>query len=196
MSYSFSYDVIILAGGLSSRFGSDKCCFEVNSKTMLERLVEQFDYPIIVSRSPRRVSKGILVLENGEYKGPIKGVKEGLNYVNKNRVFITGCDFPFLTKNLVEYLCNKPYDIVMPIDEEPQPLLGCYSTRFLEENIDKVNRLFDLIRLSSSVYLVGTDELMKIDPSLYSLINVNRITDFIYKPIRIKTVTKIIINIT
>lgn len=99
MSYNYSYDVMILAGGLSKRFGIDKCCFEVNSKTMLSRLLEQFDNPIVVSRSSRRIKKGILVLENGEYEGPVKGVKEGLKYVRRDRVFITGCDFPFLTRS-------------------------------------------------------------------------------------------------
>ncbi|AAK40979.1 molybdenum cofactor guanylyltransferase [Saccharolobus solfataricus] len=194
MSYNNSYDVIILAGGLSKRFGADKCCFEVNSKTMLDRLLEQFDNPIVVSRSPRRIKKGILVIEKGEYEGPVKGVREGLKYVRRDRVFITGCDFPFLIKNLVDYVCSKPYDIVIPFDHRPQPLLACYSTELLNKNIDKINGLVELIELSSSVYFIGTEELLKIDPFLYSLININSIIDLIYRPIRIKTKSNFILR--
>ncbi len=194
MSYNYSYDVMILAGGLSKRFGIDKCCFEVNSKTMLSRLLEQFDNPIVVSRSSRRIKKGILVLENGEYEGPVKGVKEGLKYVRRDRVFITGCDFPFLTRSFVDYVCSKPYDIAIPFDDRPQPLLACYSTGLLNENIDKINGLVELIEFSSTVYFIGTEELLKIDPLLYSLININSIIDLIYRPIRIKTRSNLIIR--
>ncbi|MEM0363121.1 MAG: molybdenum cofactor guanylyltransferase [Sulfolobaceae archaeon] len=194
MSYSYSYDAIILAGGLSKRFGFDKCCFTINSKTMLERVVEQFEKPIVVSRSYRKLDNAILVLESGDYRGPIKGLEEGLKYVKKDRVFITGCDFPFLTRNLVDYICSKNYDIVMPITEEPQPLLGCYSTPFLKQNIKKVDRLIDLILFSKHVYFIGTNEIIRADPTLTSLINVNSIVDLILRPIRIYSLSRLIIR--
>lgn len=194
LSYSYFYDVIILAGGLSKRFGSDKCCFKINSKTLLERIVEQFDNPIVVSRSPREISRGILIIEKGDYLGPVKGVKEGLKYVKRDKVFITGCDFPFLSKNVADYLCSKDFDIVITINEEPQPLLGCYSSKLLRRNINKVKRLIDLLKYSNQTYLVGTNELLRADPMLCSLINVNSITDLILRPIRIKSISKIIID--
>jgi len=195
LNYNCYYDTIILAGGLSKRFGIDKCSFEINSKTMLDRVIDQFPYPIVVSRTNRIVSKGIIVVEDGDYMGPIKGIRAGLKYVKERKVFITGCDFPFITVNLADYLCSKnDYDVVMVVDEKPQPLLACYSTAFLEHNLPKVKKLTELLTLSNSTYLAGSQEIIRADPFLYSTINVNSIVDLILRPRRIKSLTRLIVN--
>lgn len=174
------FNGIILAGGESKRFGSDKCEFEIDGKTMLERVVENFENPIIVSRKPRKIN-GIQVFDYG--KGPVSAVVKALEYVNKDKVFITGCDFPYLKRRIIEFICNKNFDIVMPIIEYPQPLLGCYKVNVLKEYSQILNSFLQLIG-KSNTYLIGTEELLMIDPTLKSVKNINTLMDFYSKPIK------------
>jgi len=171
-----SFDVIILAGGESKRFGSDKCCFEFNGKRFLERVAENFDNPIIVTNRRRNV-KGIEVIDK-ERKGPANAVKLALPYVNKEKVFITGCDFPFINRELANFICNKDAEISIVEEEEVQPLLACYSTSFLRENINKVRSLHELLNYAKTVYFIGTFELKLHGFFLEILKNINSWKDF------------------
>lgn len=183
------FDAIILAGGESRRFGTDKCSFEMDGKTMLQRVAENFERPIIVTRIPRNC--GIEIIDEGI--GPIRALEIAVKRIEKDKVFVTGCDFPFLKRRVVEYICSKDYEIAMPLLEYPQPLLGCYNTRFLKNNISKVNSLQELIGIASSAYLIGTEEIKMIDLSLDSLRNINRLTDF-YTKVKIFTKSKILLR--
>ncbi|BDC19030.1 molybdenum cofactor guanylyltransferase [Acidianus sp. HS-5] len=187
--YKDSFDAIILAGGQSKRFGTDKCSFEIDGKTMLQRVAENFERPIIVSRTPR--NSGTEVFDDGN--GPIKALQIALEEVNKDKVFVTGCDFPFLKRKVIEYICSKNFEVVMPVLEYPQPLLGCYSTSFLRNSISTITSFQELINLANSIYLIGTEEIKMIDLSLDSLRNINRLTDFHIK-IRIFTKSKILLR--
>ncbi|ARM75715.1 molybdenum cofactor guanylyltransferase [Acidianus manzaensis] len=171
----FYYDTIILAGGESRRFGCDKCDFEFNGKTMLQRVIENFEKPIIVTGKHRKTN-GIEVIDCG--KGPVNAVLKALSYVSQDRVFITGCDFPFITRKLTDYICSKNFDIVMPILDYPQPLLGCYSVKILKQFLPYITSFQQLIG-KSSTYLIGTNELSMIDLSLRSLKNINNPNDLL-----------------
>lgn len=189
--YSFKdfFDAIILAGGESKRFGTDKCLFEIDGKTMLQRVVENFERPIIVTRIPRNYEREVI----DEGKGPIRALEIAVKEIEKDKVFITGCDFPFLKRRVVEYICSKDYEIIMPLLDYPQPLLGCYNVRFLKDNISKVNSLQDLLRLANNAYLIGTEEMRMVDFSLDSLRNINRVVDF-YIKIKVYSKSKILLK--
>jgi molybdopterin-guanine dinucleotide biosynthesis protein A len=188
------YDSIILAGGYSIRFGSDKCEFCISGKSMLQRVAEIFDFPIIISNIERKIdNKEFKIIIDRERKGPLRAIKYAFPFLTKDKVFITGCDFPFITKELVNLICNKDYDIVLPLLEYPQPLLGCYKTSFIESNYERVNSFVDLINLAKSVYLIGTEEIKIVDPLLNSVLNINRINDILKKE-NIFTKSKIILK--
>ena len=176
-SKNFFFDVIVLAGGESKRFGSDKCCFEFNGKKILERVVENFDNPIIVTNKKRNVKKGIEVIDN-ERKGPVNAVKIALPYIKREKVFITGCDFPFITRRIAEFICSKEAEISIIEEDDVQPLLACYSTSLLKENIDKVKTLYELINYAKSIYFIGIYELKLNGFSLNELKNINSWKDF------------------
>lgn len=175
-SKSSFFDVIILAGGESKRFGSDKCCFEYNGKTFLERIAENFDNPIIVTHVKRNVN-GIQIIDKIR-KGPVEAVKLALPYLTKDKVFITGCDFPFITRELAYFICEKEGEISLIYEEFPQPLLACYSTSLIKENIQKVRRLLDLTKFAKSLYYIGTYELLLHGFLPYHIKNINSWIDF------------------
>ncbi len=157
---------MVLAGGQSTRFGCDKCSFVIEGMTMLDRLVMEFD-PLVVSRVRRGYKRE--VVEEGAYEGPLKGVRTGLGHLNSEKVFITGCDHPFLTRRVVDNMCGKEYDVVSFYDGRMQPLLSCYSVPYLRRVIPRARRLVDLIQLSDHVYYVGYYEMKMYDPLLRSI---------------------------
>ncbi|BBG24093.1 Molybdenum cofactor guanylyltransferase [Sulfuracidifex tepidarius] len=164
---------MVLAGGMSRRFGCDKCSFRINGKTMLDRLVSELD-PLIVTRHKRGYKRE--VVEEGEYGGPLKGVKEGVKHVRGEKVFITGCDYPFLTFRVVSSMCEKNYKVVSFYDGKVQPLLSCYSVSYLRDAIRKASRLSDLVTLSDEIYYVGYYEMKMYDPLLASIQDYDSIT--------------------
>ena len=192
---SLYFDVIILAGGESKRFGEDKCEHEFNNKTFLQRVSEEFNQPIIVTSKIRNRVNGIQVIDNLR-KGPVKGLELGLNYVSAGKVFVTGCDFPFVTSYLAQSLCNRgDYDITIVNVGKPQPLLACYNTNFLRENINNCKRMMDLLVLGKKIYMVGTFELKINGINLLTVKNVNSWLDLNFSVNRIPfTESKLILT--
>jgi len=188
LSYKdYSYETIILAGGQSKRFGTQKCCFKFLGKPLLEWVLKEFEQAIIVCKrdvleciSSYKEVKVILEDDN-EYYGPVVAIKRVLNLIKSENVFITGCDYPFIKRNIADLLCSREGDIRLLFDNEFQPLLACYSVKFLRENINKVSKMRELISLANEVYLLGINELRIIDPTLNSIKNINTINDFFKK---------------
>ncbi|AWR99701.1 molybdenum cofactor guanylyltransferase [Metallosphaera hakonensis] len=190
--YRDSYDVIILAGGNSTRFGVDKCDFEIDGRTMLERVASSFQSPIIVTDKSRQVNG--TVIHDNEKMGPLHAIKLAMRAVSSGKVFVTGCDFPYISRNLVSHLCKQPEFVGTTLtDGEFQPLLACYNTSYLMKAVQKSNSLIEVILSSPSVYIAGFREIEMLDPSLLTLVNINRVTDFWNKPKRF-WVTRIIGN--
>ncbi|BBD71726.1 molybdopterin-guanine dinucleotide biosynthesis protein A [Sulfodiicoccus acidiphilus] len=168
MSYGDWFDAVVLAGGKSRRFGADKCEFELSGKSMLRRVVENFESPIVVGRG------GL----TDEGRGPLDAVELAVPLLRREKVFVAGCDFPFLRRPVVELICGKDYDVVAPVvNRTIQPMLACYRTAYLRDVLPRARSMADLVYGTESVYLVGTEEVSRADPSLSSLLNVNRVND-------------------
>jgi Molybdopterin-guanine dinucleotide biosynthesis protein A len=179
-----SFDSIILAGGRSSRFGDDKCAFEIDNRTMLERVLDALEDPVVVSDRQRKISKGRLILDR-ELRGPVRAIAQALPLLKANRVFITGCDFPFLKPEIPWRLCTRPEKIALVLScGKPQPLMACYELSLLSETLGMVASLQELITVSPSIYLLGYRELEMLDPTFLSLVNVNSIKDLFRPKVR------------
>jgi|ECHnycMinimDraft_1075156.scaffolds.fasta_scaffold00166_3 molybdopterin-guanine dinucleotide biosynthesis protein A len=196
------FESVILAGGESKRFGSDKCVHEVDGEAMIYRVSKCLGDPLVVTRSPLRGLR-TLVESSLSPRNPINAIRAALPYLRAERVFLTGCDFPFLRRGFVELVCSKSYQVSVPVLDYPygsldnatvQPLLGCYRVDYLVETIPRVTRLRDLVTEAREVYLVGTEEARTADPSLSSLINVNSWEDMKYRRLRSWTKSYLILR--
>jgi len=149
---------------------------------MLERVAQNFQCPIIVSNA--NTGLGIDVLEPPEHRrGPMDALRRGLAFLRKSKVFVTGCDFPFLRRRLVELLCEKEYDVTAPvIDGTIQPLLACYKSDYLAHALNNAKSMADIIYGTESVYLMGGKEVHMGDPTLRSLLNINQVQDLWGRP--------------
>jgi molybdopterin-guanine dinucleotide biosynthesis protein A len=127
---------IILAGGKSSRMGTNKALLKINEKTNIERIQDtlklRFDDIILVTNEPEDYEfLGIrMISDHYPGMGPLAGVHAGLLASNYDVNFIVACDMPFVSVELAKVLVNhcRDYDAVIPvINGKQQPLFSVFK---------------------------------------------------------------------
>lgn len=126
----------ILAGGKSSRMGTDKALLELDGKTFIRKLCEELDdfEEKIIARGNRENIGDISwnVIPDRYFEcGPIGGLHAVLSVCQSEVMFCVSCDMPFLQRSLVEELCkymNDNTDAVIAVtqDGRKHPLCGLY----------------------------------------------------------------------
>lgn len=188
-----SLTAIILAGGKSSRIGSDK------NKSLL-KLKGDCLIDIVRSRLKQVVGNNIIIVGLPEkyrsYKqvipdlfpqnGPLVGIYSGLKASPSQYNLVVGCDMPFLEVKLLKYMIENINfnDIVVPRygDGYIEPLCAIYSKRCLdtiERNLAKRNFSVRAIFPHLKVKFIENEEIRKYDPEFYSFFNINYKKDLI-----------------
>jgi molybdopterin-guanine dinucleotide biosynthesis protein A len=183
-------DGFVTAGGNSSRMGRDKAWLELDSVTMIERVIAAL----------RPVTAGVTVIANrSEYArlnlpvvadthpgiGPLEAIRTALAHSRQPRVALVGCDLPFITSDLFRYLLRVGggAQAVVPLDEEGQiePLCAIYSTAALAhvsaliaDGERKVSHLFERI----PTRFVAFDELCHLEGAGLFFENINSPADY------------------
>lgn len=161
---------IVLTGGTSKRFGSDKSEALINGKTLLEILSETLDDLIIVG--PETSIKAIYVREEPIAAGPVAAIGAGLSKVDTELVAIFATDMPFAPRVLNQLESALLNDAAMPIDCDgyAQPLAAIYRTEKLRSALKSLGSLENksvkelIAKLNvDQVPLVETELLLDID---------------------------------
>jgi molybdopterin-guanine dinucleotide biosynthesis protein A len=180
---------IVLAGGQSSRLGTDKSFINVNGQSLIEHIVAKLtrlsDDVIIVTNSPDEYDhlEARLVGDIYPGKGALGGIYSGLRAAANAYSLVVACDMPFLDLNLLRYMIilAREHDVVIPrIGGLPEPLHAIYSKNCLEP-IDrllargglKIIDFFSEVR----VRYVEKGEVDIFDPQHLSFFNVNTPND-------------------
>lgn len=134
-------NAIVLAGGESSRFGSNKALIEINGERLITRIVsnlqEVFTQVYVVGNKETDYSflNGVIIVEDiFPGKGPLGGLYTGLVNSFSKYNFLVGCDMPFLKKKYLRLLKNweRDYDVlVSKYNGYIEPLGGVYSKNTL-----------------------------------------------------------------
>lgn len=177
---------IILAGGKSSRFGSNKALAKFNGTPLIERVTgvlgRIFKNLMIITNSPLEYSYLKIPLYQDLVKGlgPVGGIYTGLDALDDGWAFFCACDMPFINEGLVRYLVGAKdgFDAVVPrMDWKIEPLHALYSKNCLsamKELIYKKEyqtiKAFDKI----NVRFVEEEEIKIYDPQLKTFLNVNK----------------------
>ena len=139
---------VILAGGKSSRMGSNKAFLKLKGKTFIERqielLMEMFDEIFISANTPSEYESLNLPVFKDIYpeKGPLGGIYTSLVNSGSASTFMLACDMPFVESGLIKHLkgFTKEYDVVVPKSERGlEPLHAFYS----KNCIDPIKRELD-----------------------------------------------------
>ena len=181
----------ILAGGVSSRFGSNKALALLDRKPVIRHVADIlapiFPTCLLSTNTPEAYAfLGLpTVADIFPRSGPLGGIHAVLNAIVEPRAFIVGCDMPLLDPFLIRFLCTlaeqNDLDAVLPWPVSgPEPLCAVYSRSALpviEKNLKKGNwKVGDNLE-ELRVRRVGEKELLAIVADLSSLHNINRPED-------------------
>jgi len=179
---------IILAGGRSSRLGRSKPLQVIRGKSLIQRVIDRLvvhstEIVIVTARgeaipcSSSATMKTVADIYPG--KGPLGGIHSGLIASSSPRAIVVGCDTPFLSISLLEYMTqtSSAFDVVVPrMKEKMEPLCAVYSKNciapireLLEQNELKIIELFPMVR----VRYIEEDEIDNFDPEHLSFFNIN-----------------------
>lgn len=143
---------ILLAGGLSSRMGSDKAALVFNGRTLLEiliRTVQPLVSQLIVMLSaqqklPQISSTLIGQIEIGRdscpAQGPLQGITDAMPLVETQikNLFVLSIDLPYLTtdwlKRMQQSLTPEIDGVCAEVDNKVNPLLAIYQRRLLNQS--------------------------------------------------------------
>ncbi len=127
---------IILAGGKSSRMGSDKGLMMLNNKPFIQHIVEALQ-PL--------VNEVIIVSNNADYdifklkrvndliegSGPLAGLYTGLHYSNTENNLVLSCDIPLINTETLKKLTKQIDENIDVIQFESNgrtmPLIAMYK---------------------------------------------------------------------
>lgn len=126
---------IILTGGTSKRFGSDKSQAIIANRTLLEILTEGLSELIIVGQETPIKAK--YVREQPLGSGPVAAIGAGLKEVESELVGIFATDMPFASRLLNQLRIALSKDAAIPVDCDgfAQPLAAIYRTKALKRAI-------------------------------------------------------------
>lgn len=125
----------ILAGGRSSRMGTDKGLLLFRGEPLVANIVRQLQSAthevIIVANNPAYEIFGFRVIRDSIAEiGPAGGIYTALQHASTEKIFVVGCDMPFITTEAVDYTIRQSNDseITLPLfHDKVQPLFGVYS---------------------------------------------------------------------
>jgi molybdenum cofactor guanylyltransferase len=131
---------VILAGGRSRRMGTDKSLISFHGLPMIEHvantLTSVFARVCIVADQPESFTfLGLRVIPDLLADlGPLGGIHAALTTFSSPRIFVVGCDMPFVSSRLVRHvvLAHRGHPVTVPREEERiQPLCAVYERRCL-----------------------------------------------------------------
>jgi len=184
---------IILAGGKSSRIGTDKdkAILRLNGKRLIDIVISKLkcivgDNITIVGPPKKYPSYKQVVPDLFNQRGLLVGLYSGLKTSVSQYNLVVGCDMPFLKVELLQYMRDKidSNDIIIPRYAKSyiEPLCAIYSKDCLEvmkrnikAGILSVRKIFPYLK----VKYIEEKEIKRVDPELNSFFNVNYKEDFI-----------------
>jgi len=182
---------IILAGGSSSRMGTNKALLSLpgnQSVTFVEHLVSLLkascSETLIVARDRDQardyVFPGVRVtFDETPGMGPLMALYSGLSAIHTTHALVVAVDLP-VQPALLSFLLSQPLPadtLLIPlIHSIPQVLLALYPRSILplvKEQLLQGRRDVRCLLQIAPVQLIEETQLLKIDPQLHSFLNIN-----------------------
>lgn len=186
---------IILAGGESQRFKTDKGLLNLAGKPLIShvigRTINLVDEIVVCVKTETQLSlysqvlpkEAKLVIDTkGLPQCPLTGALTGLMNVKGEYSIILPCDTPFISKKIIDLLFEIAVGVDAAIPRWPndyiEPLQAVYRSKAALEaakrTIETNNyRMQSMISLLRRVRYISTLIIKEIDPKMYTFLNVN-----------------------
>ncbi len=182
---------LVLAGGLSRRFGGGKPFAELEGRSLVRRvcdvLAERCDELVVstgTDEDARRFAEAVpaarMVPDAQPGRGPVEGLLRGFGTARGNVVLVAPCDAPLLQASLYDGLLAilGDHDAALPRHAAMDPIRAVYRRGPAMEilrarSVPSPSALVDRL---DAAFLEG-DALRAADPGLVSFVDVNRPED-------------------
>ena len=181
---------IILAGGKSSRIGSDKGFLLLNNKPFIQHIIEAMQplvsSIIIVSNNPDydifKLKRTNDLIANA---GPLAGVYTGLHYSNTENNLVLSCDIPLINteilKKMTEQIEENVDVIQLESKDKSMPLIAMYKKHCESKIFELLEQGERRLRFAVNQFKVKTivlnKEQEKFTTNINTLRNLNEITN-------------------
>lgn len=135
---------VILAGGKSKRFGSNKALIDVHGIPIVQHLYNQLRFLIrnvnVITNSPEEIRHLGLAMYPDliNDRGPIGGIHSALENSFSQWVFVTPCDLPHFSYKLLPVLANTIGDddaVCFTKERRVEPLPALFNRKSLNKLI-------------------------------------------------------------
>jgi len=188
---------LVLAGGQSRRFGSDKRFYRIDKKTLLwiacEKMAEvcNMNY-LAVDRNFEddrvNIDDFYILRDSEDWKGPLMGIYSAILRKPDQGYLVIPVDMPNLNIQLLKYIKSKAklYDLIVIYDKEYVPLPGYYSSSLLPLIRSSISNgdysLKSLIRIAArnddfKVLKLYMDDIREFGDPKKILLNINKKED-------------------
>jgi molybdopterin-guanine dinucleotide biosynthesis protein A len=177
--------LLVLAGGESVRMGVPKHMLPFFGGTILEFLLRRigglFPEVLLAGRDLVNPPPGVITVEDARpERCPLTGILSGMCASGNERVFVTGCDMPFLKPALVAALCSRRIpgaQVTVPVVRgHYEPLCAVYHRSVvpvIADYLDRGRRKATGFYREVAVDRVPEELIRSLDPGLRSLDNMN-----------------------
>jgi len=181
---------VILAGGKSSRMGSNKALLPYRGGRFVEAIHRQlaniFAEVLMVTNNPEQYEflpcRKVPDLHAG--MGVLAGIHSGLYHSSSPAIFVVACDMPYLVDELIRHLAGRADAGGVLIPESPgglEPLHAVYGKGCLAaieatllSGQRKIVSFFDRANVSR----MNQEQVALFDPVFESFININTPSDY------------------
>jgi molybdopterin-guanine dinucleotide biosynthesis protein A len=181
---------VVLAGGKSSRFGSDKASALLRGRPLLQWVLDavgQACEAVVVVNARDQVLPEVscavpmaVVEDLYEAQGPLAGLVAAFEAVRTPLAFATSCDSPLTEPELIRYLASRAgdSDVVCPlVGGHPQPLVAVYRSAaclpVFRENVERGQLRIVVAYGGLRRKTVTGEEAATADPGLRTFLNAN-----------------------
>jgi molybdenum cofactor guanylyltransferase len=186
------FTVAIIAGGKSSRMGTDKAFVLLAGKPIIEHIIGRVSdlgqaETILITNRPESYDHLKLPMYRDVVpdKGSLGGIYTAIHHSQHPFTLALSCDIPFVNPALLRHILSlrnttidgNPVDVVVPrVDKYPEGLHALYSKRCLEPirermDADRLNVIGFYPKVN--VRYIDEPEYAAIDPHKHSFFNVN-----------------------
>ena len=176
---------IILAGGHSSRMGTDKAKLRVGEKTLLEVMVEKVRRlgicEVVVSGCSECPAGTRYVQDLIPDRGPLSGIHAGLKQIRSRSGLVLPVDMPLIPEETLKLLIESHGSLpitALTLDDRPEPLVAVYDAclaqdceKILQQEKTSPRRLFDMYGYRPVPYIKDADLLINCNtPEEFALV--------------------------
>ncbi|MGW8319119.1 MAG: molybdenum cofactor guanylyltransferase [Candidatus Promineifilaceae bacterium] len=177
--------VAIMAGGKSTRMGTDKAFVRFHDKPMVQHVLERVeglgDETILIANEPEKYRHLGLPIFGDIYVncGPLGGLHTALFHAQFPYVLVVACDMPWLNPQLLAFMLSLRHtaDAIVPRwNKFPEPLHAVYGNQCLgpiEANLQAKNLKLVSFYAQVNVRYLDQTAISAFDPEGRSFSNVN-----------------------